>query len=249
MSRLTLIVAATRTNGIGQNGSLPWQLPQEMSYFARATKTAPEGNVNAVVMGRNTWESIPKKFRPLKDRVNVVVSRNENYDIGSYVHMFISRRYEADDVLVENRIPQTSPTFLHLNLADALARISNSPPPPAPESFKPIHHSFIIGGATLYNESLALPPDPTTAAFVDRVLLTRILEPAFGDCDVFMPDFLTSQDESGARAAEEGAQWDRAPHEELSEWVGFEVPKGVQEEKGVKYEFQMWVRRETNTSK
>ncbi|EIM80372.1 uncharacterized protein STEHIDRAFT_87351 [Stereum hirsutum FP-91666 SS1] len=223
MSRLTLIVAATRTNGIGQNGSLPWQLPQEMSYFARATKTAPEGKVNAVVMGRNTWESIPKKFRPLKDRVNIVVSRNEKYEIGS--------------------TPQTSPTFLHLNLADALARISNPPPSPAPESFKPIHHAFIIGGATLHNESLALPPDPTTAAFVDRVLLTRILEPAFEDCNVFMPDFLTSQGESGARAAEEGVQWNRAPHEELSEWVGFEVPKGVQEEKGVKYEFQMWVRR------
>lgn len=91
MSRLTLIVAATRTNGIGQNGSLPWQLPQEMSYFARATKTAPEGKVNAVIMGRNTWESIPKKFRPLRDRVNAVVSRNEKYDIGSYVHIRLSR--------------------------------------------------------------------------------------------------------------------------------------------------------------
>lgn len=92
MSRLTLVVAATRTNGIGQNGSLPWQLPQEMSYFARATiKTAPEGKVNAVIMGRNTWESIPRKFTPLKDRVNVVVSRIEKYDIGPYVHVRLSR--------------------------------------------------------------------------------------------------------------------------------------------------------------
>lgn len=59
-----------------------------------------------------------------------------------------------------------------------------------------------------------------------------------------MPDFPSSQGES-----EEDGQWDRAPHKELSAWVGFEVPEGVQEEKGVKYEFQMWVRRTiTDTS-
>lgn len=150
--------------------------------------------------------------------------------------------------MTENRTPQTSPTFLHTNLADALARISNLPSSPASESFKPIHHAFIIGGATLYNESLALPPSPSTTSFVDRVLLTRILEPAFEDCDVFMPDFLSSKDEPEARAAKEFGQWDRAPHEQLSEWVGFEVPEGVQEEKGVKYEFQMWVRRMTDTN-
>ena len=81
MTRLTLIVAATLQNGIGQSGRLPWRLPQEMAYFARVTTTAPEGNVNAVIMGRNTWESIPAKFKPLQKRLNVVVSRNESYDL------------------------------------------------------------------------------------------------------------------------------------------------------------------------
>jgi len=51
---------------------------------------------------------------------------------------------------------------------------------------------------------------------------------------VFMPDFLSQ----GADAKE----WKRSKHEELSDWVGFEVPEGTQEENGVKYEFQMWVR-------
>ena len=81
MSRLTLIVAATLENGIGQNGGLPWHLPKDMAYFAKATSNAPEGKKNAVVMGRNTWESIPMKFRPLKDRVNVVISRNKEYQL------------------------------------------------------------------------------------------------------------------------------------------------------------------------
>lgn len=81
MSSLTLIVAATLANGIGQSSRLPWRLPQEMAYFARITSSAPEGSINAVIMGRNTWESIPAKFRPLPRRVNMVISRNVNYDL------------------------------------------------------------------------------------------------------------------------------------------------------------------------
>jgi dihydrofolate reductase len=81
MTRLTIIVAATIKNGIGQSGRLPWRLPQEMAYFARVTTTATDGSVNAVIMGRNTWESIPARFRPLSKRLNVVISRNKDYDL------------------------------------------------------------------------------------------------------------------------------------------------------------------------
>ena len=52
-----------------------------MNYFAQATTKAPEGTLNAVVMGRNTWESIPERFRPLKDRMNIVISRNNAYEL------------------------------------------------------------------------------------------------------------------------------------------------------------------------
>jgi dihydrofolate reductase len=79
MSPLTIIVAATKSNGIGQKSLLPWRLPKEMAYFARVTSAAPNGKMNSVIMGRKSWESIPKKYRPLKERVNVVVSRNDGY--------------------------------------------------------------------------------------------------------------------------------------------------------------------------
>lgn len=81
MTRLTLIVAATTNNGIGQSGKLPWRLSKEMAHFARVTSNAPEGKMNAVIMGRNTWESIPKKFQPLLKRINVVISRNKDLDL------------------------------------------------------------------------------------------------------------------------------------------------------------------------
>lgn len=91
----------------------------------------------------------------------------------------------------------------------------------------------------LYTESLLLPS--SGPAFVDRILLTRILVPSFDGCDVFMPDF--AHDSS---LQEAGETWAQASHEELQGWVGFEVPEGVQEEKGVQYEFQMWVRGDNN---
>lgn len=81
---LTIVVAATNRLGIGQNNGLPWRLKQEMAYFAKLTSTIPEGKTgtNAVIMGRNTWESIPAKFRPLKNRLNIVLSRNQDLDLG-----------------------------------------------------------------------------------------------------------------------------------------------------------------------
>jgi hypothetical protein len=87
MHRLTIIVAATKYNGIGQNSTLPWRLPKEMKYFTQATSAAPDGKLNAVVMGRNTWESIPKRHRPLPNRVNLVTSRNKNYEL--FVFLFL----------------------------------------------------------------------------------------------------------------------------------------------------------------
>ena len=82
---LTLIVACTSSHGIGKGGKLPWRLAKEMAYFAKVTTSVPSSSSspasvtpqikrNAVIMGRNTWDSIPKKFRPLKDRVNIVVT-------------------------------------------------------------------------------------------------------------------------------------------------------------------------------
>lgn len=80
---LTIIAAVTRRNGLGVNGILPWKLPKEMAHFRKATSStgsSSESARNAVIMGRKTWESIPIKFRPLKGRVNIVISRSTGKD-------------------------------------------------------------------------------------------------------------------------------------------------------------------------
>jgi dihydrofolate reductase len=74
-----LVVAADETGGIGKAGKLPWKLPAEMAFFKRLTTEASAGRQNAVIMGRKTYESIPPKFRPLRNRLNIVLSRDPSH--------------------------------------------------------------------------------------------------------------------------------------------------------------------------
>ncbi len=71
---LSLIAAVARNGVIGKDNQLLWHLPGDMRHFRETTRGKP------VIMGRKTWESLPEKFRPLPGRLNVVVSRNADYD-------------------------------------------------------------------------------------------------------------------------------------------------------------------------
>ncbi|KAF6261177.1 thymidylate synthase/dCMP hydroxymethylase domain-containing protein [Scenedesmus sp. NREL 46B-D3] len=72
-----IVVAATRTWGIGSKGDLPFSLPGDMAYFKKLTsQTCSPKLKNAVIMGRKTFLSIPEKFRPLKGRLNIVLTSN-----------------------------------------------------------------------------------------------------------------------------------------------------------------------------
>jgi len=74
------VVAADEAGGIGQNGELPWKLPTDTAFFKRITSECdqPERQ-NVVIMGRKTWDTIPPRFRPLSNRLNVVVTRQVGY--------------------------------------------------------------------------------------------------------------------------------------------------------------------------
>mmetsp|Transcript_9406 Transcript_9406/g.22221 ORF Transcript_9406/g.22221 Transcript_9406/m.22221 type:complete len:522 (+) Transcript_9406:3-1568(+) len=75
MAATAIVAASATTRGIGFKGDLPWNLPGDLKHFAKITKsTTSEDKQNAVIMGRNTWNSIPPKFRPLKGRTNVILS-------------------------------------------------------------------------------------------------------------------------------------------------------------------------------
>ena len=66
---LALVVAFTNKYGIGKNGTLPWpSIKADMDRF----KSITDGGI--VIMGRKTYESLPDKARPLRNRLNIVVS-------------------------------------------------------------------------------------------------------------------------------------------------------------------------------
>jgi dihydrofolate reductase len=75
--KFSVVVAATEKWGIGNKGTLPWRLKGDLAYFKKlTTECVQPGKQNAVIMGRATWESIPLKFRPLPDRLNIVLTRS-----------------------------------------------------------------------------------------------------------------------------------------------------------------------------
>jgi len=74
-----MIVAMDEQNGIGLNNKLPWYFKEDMKYFSKITKG--NGN-NAIVMGKNTWLSLPKK--PLPKRHNIILSKTQNYNGDGY---------------------------------------------------------------------------------------------------------------------------------------------------------------------
>jgi dihydrofolate reductase len=75
MVEFALIAAADRKLGIGKNNQLPWRLKGELAYFTRTTTEAMQGKINAVLMGLNTWNSLPEISKPLIGRFNVVLSK------------------------------------------------------------------------------------------------------------------------------------------------------------------------------
>lgn len=70
---ISLIAAVARNHVIGKNNDLPWHLPDDMKYFMTTTRG------HHVLMGRKNYQSIPQKFRPLPDRVNIVVTHQSGF--------------------------------------------------------------------------------------------------------------------------------------------------------------------------
>ena len=133
---ISLIAALTENRVIGKSNDLPWHLPDDMKYFMQTTSG------HHVVMGRKNYESIPAKFRPLPNRANIVITRQEEYT--------------APGCMVVNSIPEAIDIAIDNHEAEV----------------------FIIGGAEIYSQSLAL---------ANRLYLTEIQTSLEGDA--FFPIF------------------------------------------------------------
>jgi dihydrofolate reductase len=139
--KLHLIFARAAHGVIGADGKLPWHLPEDMAHFKRTTLGSP------VIMGRKTWDSLPPKFRPLPGRLNIVVTRQPDW--------------QSVGALAAHSLPEA-------------CRLC----PPGSDA-------WIIGGAELYKQALAL---------ASTAVVTEI--DADFEGDVFAPQFGTEWQET-----------------------------------------------------
>ena len=85
---LTLIVARAQNGAIGRGNTIPWSAPEDLAFFQRETLGG------ALIMGRNTWESLPK--RPLPRRLNIVVTSRPLHEEGALVASLTTARDMAE---------------------------------------------------------------------------------------------------------------------------------------------------------
>jgi dihydrofolate reductase len=97
--KIVFVVAVSRNGVIGRDGVLPWRIPSDLKRFREITMGKP------VIMGRRTWEGLPR--RPLPGRENIVVTRSSNYEApGAHVVQSIAeavakaRTFKAEEIAV-----------------------------------------------------------------------------------------------------------------------------------------------------
>ncbi|RYP64011.1 hypothetical protein DL771_008982 [Monosporascus sp. 5C6A] len=194
---LTLVVAATRNMGIGRGGTLPWTgLKKEMAYFARVTKrlpsTAQPPAMNAVIMGRKTWDSIPPRFRPLKGRLNIVISRSHSEQPPPPP----PREVEAETEAVRVGSLEQAIEYLGSAASTSPAAVTG--------------RAFVIGGAQIYGAALRLRE-------ARRVLLTRVMNDF--ECDTFFPLELSESQAGSAWVQRSKAELDAWTGETVPEGI------------------------------
>ncbi|MFA4936868.1 MAG: dihydrofolate reductase [Patescibacteria group bacterium] len=80
--KFSVIAAIDKNRGLGKDGKLAWNLLGDLKHFKAVTcKVSKPGAMNAVIMGRTTWESLPEKYRPLPNRINIVLTRKRDFKV------------------------------------------------------------------------------------------------------------------------------------------------------------------------
>lgn len=74
----SIIIASCLNGGIGYDNTISWSIKEETKLFKKITSCNNDYlKTNAIIMGRNTWNSLPNK--PLKNRLNIVITSDKNF--------------------------------------------------------------------------------------------------------------------------------------------------------------------------
>ena len=123
--KINLIAACLDKNmGIGFKGKLPWNIPEDLKYFFETT------NRNIVVMGHNTWKSIPQKHRPLVNRFNIILTKN-----------------------LEDKVSNFRKGIVYVNNFESVFDIIKTLKCTAPKFYN--KEIFVIGGEQIYKKAIS----------------------------------------------------------------------------------------------
>lgn len=127
-----IVVATTKKYGIGLNNTLPWNSRLEMNLFRKITTSGNSNNI--VIMGRKTYDSIPRQFKPLKNRINMVLS-NKFFDDKKHDYVWFNRNlayFKSFDTVMD-----------YINKHGVEENLDGN--------------IYVIGGGNLYNQTLMHP--------------------------------------------------------------------------------------------
>jgi len=192
--KLNIVVAYTfGKQGIGCNGSIPWNIPEDLKHFKDITTPKDiDSPINIVIMGRKTWESIPDKHKPLKDRYNIILSNNSNYrDIQNTIYsesetnkidnvyftswdkFFDNGEYQKIENLLLARTPYKFDTYTYSGYSGSYYN-----------KFK----YYIIGGEQIYKKTLSMCEENNLSYIINATEIYPTKEQTnLCYCDTFFP--------------------------------------------------------------
>ena len=190
-------------------------------------------------MGRKTWESLPPKVRPLKGRVNVVVTRNvagldlprgadgQVLGVGSIEEGL--RRLRETYPSRSGDVNEEAELQTEEQQQDRDGYVGGERRNEERESVQ-LGRVFVIGGAEIYRHALEME-------CCERILWTRL--GGEWECDVSFPEGVLLVEDEGVGEHETRERWVRRSTEELERWVGEEGVGGVKREGEVEFEVSM----------
>jgi dihydrofolate reductase len=153
---IIIIAAMSENRVIGKDNDLPWSIKEDLKHFRDLTRGWP------CVMGRKTWESLPK--RPLPGRLNIIISRSMNVeDASPAAGLGTCKDRPAGAAGIAEAADADIKVFSALPSAIAFC--------------KDYEKIFICGGGSIYREAIHL---------ANRIELTLIRQNYDGD--VFFPE-------------------------------------------------------------
>jgi dihydrofolate reductase len=101
------IYATDINHGLSKDGVIPWKSKKDMTFFMDMTK------YNIVIMGKNTYFSLPDNYRPLKNRLNIVLTRTP--------HLF----FDMENKCTEKNVVFTNNPEIYISLIVKRKRYCN----------------------------------------------------------------------------------------------------------------------------